>query len=147
MNVHKNARLTPSGRALLARRMESGWTAASAAQAAGISERTARKWLGRHRLGGERRHHDRSSAPGRCPHATPPERVAEVERLRRARMSGPQIARALNMARSTVGVILRRLGLGRLSALEPKPEVIRYERARPGELLHLDIKTLAGSTA
>ena len=57
-------------------------------------------------------------------------------------MSGPQIAAALGLARSTVGLVLRRLGLGRLSALEPKPPIVRYERATPGELIHLDIKTL-----
>ena len=142
MNVHKNARLTPAGRALLAERVEAGWTARSAAQAAGVSVRTARKWLGRHRLGGERRHHDRSSAPRRCPRRTEPRRMAEIEALRRQRMTGPQIARALGMARSTVGLILRRLGLGRLALLDPKPPVVRYERSRPGEMIHLDIKKL-----
>jgi len=142
MNVHKNARLTPAGRALLVSRVEAGWPVKRAAEAAGISVRTAYKWLGRHRLGGERRHHDRSSAPSRCPRTTPPQRVAEIERLRRERLTGPQIARLLGMARSTVGAVLRRLGLGRLSALEPRPEVIRYERARPGELIHIDIKSL-----
>jgi transposase InsO family protein len=142
MNVHKNARLTPAGRALLASRVEAGWPVKRAAEAAGVSVRTAYKWLGRHRLGGERRHQDRSSVPNRCPRRTPPPRLAEIERLRRERMSGPQIARALGMARSTVGAVLRRLGLGRLSALEPRPEVVRYERAAPGELIHIDIKTL-----
>jgi len=142
MNVHKNARLTPVGRALLASRIERGWSVKGAATAAGVSTRTAHKWLRRHRLGGERRHHDRSSAPRRCPRRTSPARVAQVEELRRQRMSGPQIARALSMARSTVGLLLRRLGLGRLAALEPKLEVVRYERAAPGELIHLDIKTL-----
>jgi transposase InsO family protein len=68
--------------------------------------------------------------------------VAQIERLRRRRMTGPAIARALGMARSTVGAILRRLGLGKLKALEPKPAVVRYERARPGEMIHLDIKKL-----
>jgi transposase InsO family protein len=142
MNVHKNARLTPSGRALLADRIEDGWPVRSAAEAAGVSVRTARKWLGRHRLGGEGRHHDRSSAPRRCPRRTEPGRVAEIEALRRRRMTGPQIARRLGMARSTVGLILRRLGLGRLALLDPKPPVIRYERDRPGEMIHLDIKKL-----
>jgi transposase InsO family protein len=142
MNLHKNARLTPSGRALLASRVADGWTVKAAAAAAGVSQRTAHKWLGRHRLGGERRHHDRSSAPRRCPRRTSPQRLAEIEALRRQRMSGPQIARALGMARSTVGLVLRRLGLGRLSLLEPKPPVVRYEKATPGELIHIDIKTL-----
>jgi transposase InsO family protein len=142
MNVHKNARLTPSGRALLARRVSQGWTAQAAADAAGVSLRTARKWIGRHRRGGERRHHDRSSAPRRCPRRTPEPQVVQIEQLRRRRMTGPAIARALGMARSTVGAILRRLGLGKLAALEPRPEVIRYERSAPGEMIHLDIKKL-----
>ena len=142
MNVHKNARLTPAGRALLARRVSSGWTAKAAAEAAGVSLRTARKWIGRHRRGGERRHHDRSSAPRRCPRKVAELRIAEIEQLRRRRMTGPQIAAALGMARSTVGAILRRLGLGKLKALEPRPEVIRYERSAPGEMIHLDIKKL-----
>ena len=142
MNVHKNARLTPAGRALLAGRVSQGWTAQSAAQAAGVSLRTARKWIGRHRRGGERRHHDRSSAPRRCPRRVAEQRVAEIERLRRQRMTGPAIAQALGMARSTVGVVLRRLGLGKLKDLEPKLPVVRYERSRPGEMIHLDIKKL-----
>lgn len=142
MNVHKNARLTPSGRALLARRVSSGWTAKAAAEAAGVSLRTARKWIGRHRRGGERRHHDRSSAPRRCPRRTPEPQVVQIEHLRRQRMTGPAIARALGMARSTVGAILRRLSLGKLKDLEPRPEVIRYERSHPGEMIHLDIKKL-----
>jgi transposase InsO family protein len=142
MNVHKNARLTPAGRALLARRVSNGWTAKAAADAAGVSLRTARKWIGRHRRGGERRHHDRSSAPRRCPRRVVQPRVVQIEQLRRERMTGPAIARALGMARSTVGAILRRLGLGKLSSLEPRPEVVRYERSRPGEMIHLDIKKL-----
>lgn len=142
MNMHKNARLTPSGRALLARRVSGGWTAKAAAEAAGVSLRTARKWLGRHRRGDERRHHDRSSAPRRCPRRVVSQRIAEIELLRRQRMTGPAIAAQLGMARSTVGAILRRLGLGKLKALEPKIEVIRYERSAPGEMIHLDIKKL-----
>jgi len=142
MNVHKNARLTPSGRALLADRVESGWPMKAAAEAAGVSRRTGYKWLGRHRLGGERRHHDRSSAPRRCPRETPKPLLAQIERLRRERLTGPLIAARLGMPRSTVGAILRRLGLGKLSALEPRPPVIRYERSQPGEMIHLDIKKL-----
>src|SRR5690606_23506004 len=124
------------------RRMSQGWTAKAAAEAAGISVRTARKWLDRHRRGGERRHHDRSSAPRRCPRKVAAARVAEIEQLRRQRMTGPAIARTLGMARSTVGAILRRRGLGKLTALDPKPPVIRYEHSRPGAMIHLDIKKL-----
>jgi transposase InsO family protein len=114
----------------------------AAAEAAGVSTVTAYKWRRRHRLGGERRHHDRSSAPRRCPRKTAELRVAEIEQLRRQRFTGPAIAQALGMARSTVGAVLRRLGLGRLSDLEPKPAVVRYERSLPGEMIHLDIKKL-----
>jgi transposase InsO family protein len=143
MNVHKNARLTPRGRAVLVDRIENeGWRVRRAAEAAGVSVRTAYRWLGRHRLGGERRLHDRSSAPRRCPRKTPDALVAQIEALRRERLSGPAIAYRLGLARSTVGLILRRLGLGKLTCLEPKPPVVRYERNLPGELVHLDIKKL-----
>jgi len=143
MNVHKNARLTPAGRAvMISRIVEMGWPVKRAAEAAGISERTAYTWMGRHRQGGEHRLHDRSSAPRRCPRRTSPQRSAAIEQLRRSRMSGPAIARRLAMPRSTVGAVLRRLGLGKLSALEPKPPANRYERAAAGELIHIDIKSL-----
>jgi len=142
MNVHKNARLTPSGRALLADRVASGWPVKAAADAAGVSRRTAHKWLARHRLGGERRHHDRSSAPRRCPHKVGAGRISEIEALRRERLTGAAIAGRLGMARSTVGLVLRRLGLGRLKSLEPPIPILRYERALPGEMIHLDIKKL-----
>jgi transposase InsO family protein len=143
MNTHKNARMTVHGRALLVRRIEEeGWPAARAAAAAGVSERTAYKWLARYRTGGERMLQDRSSAPGRCPHRLPAATVAAIEGLRRERMTGPQIARQLGLPRSTVGAILRRLGLGRLRALDPKLPAVRYERAAPGELIHIDTKKL-----
>ena len=143
MNTHKNARLTMHGRALLVRRiLDEGWTIASASAAAGCSERTAFKWLARYRAGGAAALADRSSAPWRCPHRLSEATVAAIERLRRERLTGPEIARALDLPRSTVGAILRRLGLGRLSALDPKPPVVRYERAAPGELIHIDTKKL-----
>src|SRR5690349_964093 len=104
MNVHQNARLTPQGRLLLVRRIEEqGWTVAAAAEAGGLSCRRAYHWLGRYRTGGEPMLHDRSSAPVRCRARVSAERVAEIERLRRQRLSGPQIARRLGMARSTAG--------------------------------------------
>jgi len=143
MNVHKNARLTPQGRALLVRRIrEEGWRVEDAAAAGGISSRSAFRWLARHRAGGELALQDRSSAPVRCPHRTDADTIAAIERLRRQRMTGPLIAAQLQMPRSTVGVILRRLGLGRLSALDSKPPAIRYQRDKPGELIHIDIKKL-----
>jgi transposase InsO family protein len=143
MNTHKNARMTVHGRALLVRRVvEEGWPVAAASAAAGCSVRTGYKWLARYRAGGERMLHDRSSAPARCSHRLPATVVAEIERLRRCRLTGPQIAAALCLARSTVGAVLRRLGLGRLSALDPKPPAVRYQRAQPGELIHIDTKKL-----
>jgi transposase InsO family protein len=141
MNVHKNARLTPSGRVLLVERIASGWTVRRAATALGVSERTAYRWLGRYR-GGDLHLQDRSSAPRRCPTRLAADQIARIEALRRQRMTSPMIARALGIALSTVGLILRRLGLNRLALLEPRPAVIRYERQRPGELIHIDIKTL-----
>jgi transposase InsO family protein len=143
MNIHKNARLTPPGRLLLVQRIEGGsWGLAAAALAAGISERHSYRWLARYRSGGIAALADRSSAPQCCKHRIGTERVGEIEGLRRQRMSGPAIARQLSMPVSTVGAILRRLGLGKLAALDPKPAVIRYERQRPGELIHLDTKKL-----
>jgi hypothetical protein len=100
------------------------------------------RWLARHREGGEFALQDRSSAPSRCPHRTGAETIATIERLRRQRMTGPAIAEQLNMPRATVGAVLRRLGLGRLSALDTKPPIVRYERDKPGELIHIDIKKL-----
>ncbi len=143
MNIHKNARLTPQGRALMVSRiLNEGWRVADAAGAAGVSERTAYKWLGRYRAGGTAALHDRKPIPARCPHRLPAERAAGIERLRRERLSGPAIARRLALPRSTIGAVLRRLGLGRLAALDPKPPAIRYQRQHPGELIHLDIKKL-----
>jgi transposase InsO family protein len=141
MNMHKNARLTPTGRVLLVERIEAGWTVKQAATAAGVSARTACSWLGRYR-GGDRHLADRSSAPHHIAHRLSADRIAAIEHMRRQRQTGPAIARALGMARSSVGLVLRRLGLNRLDRLQPKPPVIRYERQRPGEMLHLDIKTL-----
>jgi len=143
MNVHKNARMTSHGRLLLVRRIRrQGWRVADAAAASGVSVRTACKWLARYRMGGEPALHDRRSTPGRSPRQTPAATVAAIERLRRQRLSGPRIARRLGLSVSTVGVVLRRLGLGRLKALDERPEPMRYQRERPGELIHIDSKKL-----
>ena len=143
MNVHKNARMTVHGQLLLIERVRvAGWRVVDAAAAAGVSERTAYTWLARYRAGGERALRDRSSAPARSPRRLPAEAIAAIARLRRQRWSGPRIARALGRPVSTVGAVLRRLGLGRLSALEAKPPVVRYERRAAGELLHIDSKKL-----
>jgi transposase len=113
MNIHKNARLTAQGRLLMVRRIEEqGWKVADAASAARLSVRRTYHWLGRYRAGGERMLRDRSSAPARYRAPVPAARVAEIERLRRQRMTGPQVARRLAMPCSTVGAVLGRLGLG-----------------------------------
>jgi transposase InsO family protein len=143
MNIHKNARLTAQGRLLMVRRIEEeGWTVAAAALAAGLSERRTYEWLKRYRAGGEIALDDRSSTPARYRNSEPSPRDEEIERLRRQRMSGDRIAHQLGLPRSTVGAVLRRLGLGRLKALDPPQTVVRYERQRPGELLHFDTKKL-----
>jgi transposase InsO family protein len=121
---------------------EEGWSLRAAAEAAGISERTPAKWLGRWRAAGEAGLRDRSSAPRRVPSRLPKDRLAAIEALRRLRMTAAEIAECLGMALSTVSRWLRRIGLGRLSRLEPPEPPNRYERRRAGELLHLDVKRL-----
>jgi transposase InsO family protein len=143
MKLHGNARLSPKGRLLLCRRvLEQGWSLAQAAEAAGVSERTACKWVGRYRAEGELGLVDRSSAPAHVPGRTDEERVELIAALRRLRMTGAEIAECLDMALSTVSGILTRIGLGKLSRLEPPEPPNRYERQRPGELLHVDVKKL-----
>lgn len=142
MNIHQHARLTPSGRALLIRRLEAGEKPRQVAAAFGISVRTVYKWRSRHQHEGELGLRDRSSRPHRSPRRLPRWRVRQVERLRRARYSSPRIARDLGLALSTVVLLVRRLGLARLASLEPPRPVVRYERKRPGEMLHLDTKKL-----
>jgi transposase InsO family protein len=143
MKLHANARTCPNSRRLLVSRIEAkAWSLTAAAEAAGVSERTARKWLARWRAQGEAGLLDRSSAPQRVPSRLPAERVAAIEALRRVRMTGAEIADCLGLALSTVSRWLRRIGLGRLSRLEPPEPPNRYERSRPGELIHLDVKQL-----
>jgi transposase InsO family protein len=119
-----------------------GWSAARTAAALGVSVRTVHKWRARYRAEGDAGLPDRSSAPRRVPHRTAAVREARVVALRQQRLTGLAIAQRLRLPRATVGAVLRRHGLGRLPALTPPEPVQRYERARPGELLHLDIKTL-----
>lgn len=143
MNNHKNARLTVHGRELLVRRiLEQGLRPAEAAQAAGVSLRTAYKWLQRYRQEGPAGLRNRSSRPARCPHATTAPRQQQVIERRTQRQTYRQISRDLGIGQSTVARILRRAGLNRLSSLEPARPVQRYEYDRPGGLLHLDIKKL-----
>jgi transposase InsO family protein len=143
MQVHAKARLTPNGRRFVVGRvLEQGWSVTAAAEAAGVSERTVWRWLARYRAEGEPGLRDRSSAPRRIPRRTPPERVELIRRLRRLRMTAAEVAEALSMPLSTVSAVLKREGLGRLSRLSPPEPPNRYERSRPGELLHLDVKKL-----
>jgi transposase InsO family protein len=142
MNLHANAALSLKGRRELCRRVvERERTLAQAAEAAGVSVRCARKWVGRYRAEGEAGLRDRSSAPHRIPHRTSAQRVEAIAALRRLRFTGPEIAEVLGMALSTVSGILARIGMAKLGRVGLEPAV-RYERERPGELIHIDIKKL-----
>jgi len=144
VRLHANARSSPYTRRLLVRRvLEESQQLGLAAKAVGLSRKAARKWIERYRAEGETGLLDRSSAPRSIPHRTPKEVVSRVLGLRHKRLVAWAIAQQLGLPRSTVGEILRRHGLGRLSALDPKEPVIRYERDSPGELIHLDTKKLA----
>jgi transposase InsO family protein len=143
MRLHGNAKTCPHSRLLIVTRVqEEGWSVAAAAQAAGVSERTAAKWLARYRSEGGAGLRDRSSAPHRIPRRTPASRERAIVALRRLRMTAAEIAECLGLARSTVCALLRRLGLGRLAFLEPSEPANRYERRLAGEVLHLDTKKL-----
>jgi transposase InsO family protein len=143
MKIHANAKTCVNSRRLLVKRIEEdGWSLMEAAAAAGISDRSAAKWLARWRTEGEAGLLDRSSAPKRIPHRTPADRVEAISKLRKLRLTAAEIAEALRMALSTVSAVLRRIGLGKLSRLQPIEPPNRYERSRPGELIHVDIKKL-----
>ena len=147
MRLHGNARTCLHSRLLIVERvLEQCWTVAAAAEAAGVSERTAAKWLARYRAEGRAGLVDRSSAPRRIPRRTPAERVGMIEFLRRLRMTAAEIAEVLSMPLSTVSAILKRIGLGKRSRLEPFEPPNRYECLRPGELVHVDVKKLARFT-
>ena len=142
MNLHANAALSLNRRRLLCRRVvEERWTVTKAAEAAEVSVRCARKWVGRYRVEGELGLLDRSSTPNSIPHRTSEERVQAIAALRRLRFTGPEIAEILGMALSTVSGILTRIGMGKLGRLGLEPAQ-RYERERPGELIHIDVKKL-----
>ena len=143
MKLHANAPLGPKGRATMVRRvLEEGVALTEAAEAAGVSAKTAGKWVRRYRTEGEAGLLDRSSAPKHVHNATAPERVEAITALRRVRLTGPEIAETLEMPTSTVSAVLKRIGLGKLSRLEPAEPVRRYERRRAGELIHIDVKKL-----
>jgi transposase InsO family protein len=143
MKLHANARTCPKSRRLLVARIESGtWSLAAAAEAAGVSERSAYRWLKRWREEGEQGLLDRSSRPHRSPTKLAARTVAVIEKLRRLRMTAAQIAEVLGLALSTVSLWLKRIGLGKRSRLQPPEPPNRYERRHPGELVHVDIKQL-----
>jgi transposase InsO family protein len=143
MKLHGNAPFGPKGRTTMVRRVtEQRWSLTEAAEAAGVSERTCSRWVGRYRAQGEAGLWDRSSAPRSVPGRTPEDRVEAIAALRRLRMTAAEIAGCLEMALSTVSAVLTRIGLGKLSRLEPPEPPNRYERAAPGELIHIDVKKL-----
>jgi transposase InsO family protein len=143
MNIHKNARLT------LARRMElvedigeGRLTPCAAAAVYGVSERTARKWVGRYLAEGEAGLLDRSSRPRLSPQAISPAKALAIVELRRRRLVQARIAASVGVSKSTVGRVLARAGVSRLRDLEPTEPVLRYEHAHPGDLVHIDTKKL-----
>ena len=141
MDIHKNARLTVHGRERIVHQVMSGQTPKAVALAVGVCPRTIRKWVTRYRAEGVAGLHDRSSRPHRLRRPIPQEIVRKIEGLRRERWTGKQIATQVGVSPATVSRVLRRLGLNKLSALELEP-VRRYEREKPGELIHIDIKKL-----
>jgi transposase InsO family protein len=143
MKLHRNARTCPKSRELLVERvLIENWSVTAAAAAAGVSERTVWRWLKRFREEGAAGLVDRSSRPHCSPTQLPKRRVDAIRSLRKVRMTAAQIAEILGIALSTVSLWLKRIGLGKRSRLEPLEPVNRYERRHPGELLHVDIKTL-----
>jgi transposase InsO family protein len=142
MKVHANARLSPIGRRLLIDRVEGGgWTVQRAAESAGLSERTARKWLARWRAEGELGLFDRSSAPRTVANRTSVQIEELIAALRRLRFTAPELSELLAIPLSTVSAVCKRIGMGKLGRLGLEPAQ-RYERARPGELVHIDVKKL-----
>jgi transposase InsO family protein len=142
MKLHANAALSLNRRRVLVGRVvDEQWTLTKAAEAAEVSVRCARKWVARYRCEGEPGLLDRSSAPRRVANRTQERRIEAIAALRRLRFTGPEIAELLEMPLSTVSGILQRIGMGKLGRLGLEPAV-RYERARPGELIHIDVKKL-----
>ena len=141
MNIHKNARLTPIGRERLVEAVLGGQTPQAAARAAGVCPKTARKWIGRFKTEGRAGLMDRSSRPRRLYRPTPEAVIRQIEWLRQRR-TGQQIAVEVGVSPATISRVLKHLGLNRIAALEPAEPILRYERAKPGELIHIDIKKL-----
>ncbi len=142
MKLHANAATCPNSRLKIVCRVLNGEAREKIAAEYQISTRTIAKWAARYRAEGEAGLFDRSSAPRAIPHRTPEDRVEAIAALRRLRMTAAEIAMCLAMSLSTVSAVLGRIGLGKLSRLEPPEPPNRYERARPGELIHVDVKKL-----
>jgi transposase InsO family protein len=143
MNIHKNARLTLARRLEMVRDViDKGFTPCTAAAVHGVTGPSARKWLGRYLAEGEAGLHDRSSRPKRSPRRIKPEKALAIVELRRRRLTQARIAASLGVSKSTVGRVLKRAGLSRLSDLEPSEQVVRYEHEHPGDLVHIDTKKL-----
>jgi transposase InsO family protein len=142
MKLHANAALSLNGRRRLCQDvLERERTLTQAAEAAGVSVRCARKWVTRYRAEGERGLRDRSSAPHRIPHRTSAQHVDVIVALRRVRFTAAEIGECLSIPLSTVSAVLKRTGMGKLGRIGLEPAQ-RYERARPGELIHIDVKKL-----
>jgi transposase InsO family protein len=142
MNIHKNARLTRHGRERIVRLAASGQTPNAIANTLGVCPRTVRKWLKRYDQEGPAGLMDRSSRPHRLYRPLPTATRERIAELRRRRWTGKQIAAELAVSAASVSRILKRLGLNKLQALQPAEPIRRYEREKPGELLHIDIKKL-----
>jgi transposase InsO family protein len=143
--AHRRARLTPFGRLLLVSRvLEEGWSVPAAAESLGVSRATAHKWIKRFREEGVAGLEDRSSAPRHRPRALPARDVERILRARRRLKVGPhRLGPTLGHPRSTVYAVLRRHGMSRLAHLDrPTAAPVRFERERPGELVHVDVKKL-----
>ena len=145
MDIHKNARLTPHGRERLAKMIVNGQTPEAASEAVGVCPRTGRKWADRFQQEGLAGLQDRSSRPHRLRQPTPPEVIEWIESLRRQCIPGKEIAATVGVSAATVSRVLKRLGLSKLSALEPAQPPRRYQREQPGEMIHIDIKSSASS--
>ena len=150
--AHANARTTFHGRLLMVQRHQRGWPKAHIAAAMGVSRKCVRTWIDRYTAEGERGLQDRSSRPHRSPRRTAPEVEERIVELRQQARRGPdRLAAELGVAPRTVSRVLARRGAPRLAALDPltgqvlrasKATAVRYERARPGELVHMDVKKL-----
>lgn len=144
MDTHKNAPMTPEGRLRMVQAVTDGEPVSAVAGRFGVDRKTVRKWLQRFLAEGVAGLADRSSRPHHSPTAIARGTAQRVITLRRRRRTMRSIAQTLRIAMATVSRVLARAGLSRLAALDPPPPPNRYERAAPGELLHIDIKRLGG---